>query len=173
MPNHVHLVAVPAEASGLARALGEAHRRYAARINRREGWTGHLWQARFWSAPLDDVRLRSAVRYVLFNPVRAGLVARPEEWPHSSAAALLAGREVPLSGRRAIERRCGEPAAWLRADADAVERDEIRRRTTTGRPIGGSDFLQRLESQLGRPLAPGAPGRPPGRLSGGVVTENP
>ncbi len=173
MPNHVHLVAVPAEASGLARALGEAHRRYAARINRREGWTGHLWQARFWSAPLDDACLRSAVRYVLFNPVRAGLVARPGEWPHSNAAALLAGRDSPLSDRRAIERRCGAPAAWLRADADAGEREAIRRRTTTGRPIGGADFLRRLESQLGRPLGPGAPGRPRVRTPGEVVTENP
>jgi len=173
MPNHVHLVAVPAEGAGLARALGEAHRRYAARINRREGWTGHLWQARFWSAPLDDAYLRSAIRYVLFNPVRAGLVERPEEWPHSSAAPLLGGLDVPLSDRRAIERRCGDPVRWLRVDAEAGDLEVLRRCTTTGRPIGNPEFVRRLESLLARPLAPRAPGRPRTCGSGELVTENP
>jgi REP element-mobilizing transposase RayT len=53
MPNHVHLVAVPKTEDGLARALGEAHRRYTRRINFREGWRGHLWQERFFSCVLD------------------------------------------------------------------------------------------------------------------------
>ncbi|MDX9833972.1 MAG: transposase [Desulfobulbus sp.] len=38
MPNHVHLIAVPTNAEGLARAIGEAHRRYTWRINFHEGW---------------------------------------------------------------------------------------------------------------------------------------
>ena len=42
MPNHVHLIAGPAEADGLRRAISEAHRRYTRRINLREGWRGHL-----------------------------------------------------------------------------------------------------------------------------------
>ena len=40
MPNHVHLVAVPSSEEGLARGIGEAHRRYSRRINFREGWRG-------------------------------------------------------------------------------------------------------------------------------------
>lgn len=39
MPNHVHLVLTPSDADGLARAVGEAHRRYTSFINGREGWT--------------------------------------------------------------------------------------------------------------------------------------
>jgi putative transposase len=42
MPNHVHLIAVPQSEDGLARAIGEAHRRYTRRINFREGWRGYL-----------------------------------------------------------------------------------------------------------------------------------
>jgi hypothetical protein len=49
MPNHVHLVLVPSDADGKRAALAEAHRRYAALINRRKGWRGHLWQERFHS----------------------------------------------------------------------------------------------------------------------------
>ena len=43
MPNHVHLIAVPADEDGLRHAIGEAHRRYTRRVNFRQGWRGHLW----------------------------------------------------------------------------------------------------------------------------------
>ena len=49
MPNHIHLILVPATEDGLRAALGETHRRYTRRINAREGWRGHLWQERFHS----------------------------------------------------------------------------------------------------------------------------
>nr|WP_245232789.1 transposase [Thiorhodococcus minor] len=49
MPNHVHLILVPADELGLRDALGEAHRRYTRRINFREGWRGHHWRERFHS----------------------------------------------------------------------------------------------------------------------------
>jgi putative transposase len=54
MPNHVHLVMVPAEEDGLRGTLGEAHRRYTRYINFREGWRGHLWQERFHSLVMDE-----------------------------------------------------------------------------------------------------------------------
>ena len=44
MPNHVHLILVPATADGLARAIGETHRQYTAFVNARQRWTGHLFQ---------------------------------------------------------------------------------------------------------------------------------
>jgi REP element-mobilizing transposase RayT len=54
MPNHVHLVAVPGGEHSLRLAMGNAHRRYTRRVNVREGWTGHLWQGRFASFPMDE-----------------------------------------------------------------------------------------------------------------------
>ena len=53
MPNHVHLIAVPKSEEGLARAIGEAHRRYTRRINIREKWGGYLWQGRFASFVME------------------------------------------------------------------------------------------------------------------------
>jgi len=41
MSNHVHLIVVPETESGLARAIGEAHRRYTRAVNFREGWRGY------------------------------------------------------------------------------------------------------------------------------------
>ena len=55
----------------MSQAIGEAHRRYTLRINRREKWTGHLWQGRFGSYVMDERHLVAAVRYVELNPVRA------------------------------------------------------------------------------------------------------
>jgi putative transposase len=51
MPNHVHLIVVPERSEGLARAVGEAHRRYTRSINAREDWTGYPWQGKFASCP--------------------------------------------------------------------------------------------------------------------------
>ena len=47
MSNHVHLVAVPATDDGLALVLRPLHMRYAQRVNRAQGWSGHLWQGRY------------------------------------------------------------------------------------------------------------------------------
>ncbi len=85
MPNHVHLVAVPETKAGLNLAIGEAHRRYTRRVDFREGWRGHLWQGRFSSFILDQRYLLACAKYVELNPVRAGLVKKPEDWPWSSA----------------------------------------------------------------------------------------
>ena len=79
MPNHVHLILVPATESGLRDALWEAHRRYTRPINFRQGWRGHLWQERFHSFVMDERHLTAAARYVELNPVRARLCQRPED----------------------------------------------------------------------------------------------
>lgn len=93
MPNHVHLVAVPQSEEWLARAIGEAHRRYTRWINFREGWRGHLWQERFASFPMDETNLLTAARYVEMNPVQAGLVQSPEEYRWSSVPAHMEGED--------------------------------------------------------------------------------
>ena len=64
MPNHVHLIAVPASESGLARAVGEAHRRYTRMVNFRQSWRGYLWQGRFASFPMDEPHTCHAGRYI-------------------------------------------------------------------------------------------------------------
>ena len=81
MPNHVHLIAVPQTETGLARAIGEAHRRYTRHINFREKWRGHLWQERFASFPMDERHLLAAARYFEMNPVAAKLVRTTRRLP--------------------------------------------------------------------------------------------
>ena len=164
MPNHVHLVAIPKTEDGLARALGETHRRYTRRVNSREGWRGHLWQERFSSCVLDGRHALAAARYVERNPVRAGLVKRAWEWPWSSAAGHVSGRGDALvrpGGRLAAA--VSDWRRFLAAEEDEETLSRLRLHTRTGRPLGAPAFVDCLESLLGRTLRPRKPGRKPQR----------
>lgn len=76
MSNHVHLVVIPRKAAAMANALKQAHGRYAAFWNATHASSGHVWQGRFYSFPLDSGHLWEALRYAELNPVRARLVAQ-------------------------------------------------------------------------------------------------
>src|SRR5205085_8487267 len=73
--NHVHLVVVPRNAEALAVILRQTHGRYASFWNAAHKSSGHVWQGRFYSCPLDNDHLWMALRYTELNPVRAGLVS--------------------------------------------------------------------------------------------------
>ena len=158
MPNHVHLIVVPSTAAGLARALGEAHRRYTRAVNFREGWRGYLWQGRFSSVVMDEPHLMSAARYVERNPVRAGLVGEAEQWPWSSAAAHATGKPDGLAESAWLaERTAGWVCSWrdyLRQDDDPELTGALRGRESTGRPLGDESFVRRIGRLLGRDLVP-------------------
>ncbi|MEA3366592.1 MAG: transposase [Planctomycetota bacterium] len=161
MPNHVHLVAVPETAEALARAVGEAHRRYTRRINFREGWRGYLWQGRFASFVMQRRHTLAAVRYVERNPVRAGLVRRAWRWPWSSARAHVEGRgDALIAPGGLLVAEVNDWRALLRTADDEATLERLRRHGRTGRPLGDRGFLRRLERRLDRVLVPGKPGRP-------------
>ena len=164
MPNHVHLILVPRSADGLRAALAEAHRRYSRRINFAHGWTGHLWQGRFCSYPMDDAHLMTAVRYVELNPVKAKLAVRAEDWPWSSARAHVGGKPDGLTDLGALAGVHRNWRAMLRHGLEAGDQDPeaeaaIEAHQRTGRPWGGAAFVRRLEQDTGRTLERRKPGR--------------
>ncbi|HYI49096.1 MAG TPA: transposase [Allosphingosinicella sp.] len=160
MPNHVHRVLVPANADGLRAALGETHRRYTWAVNQRHGWRGHLWQSRFSSCPMDETHLLACMRYVELNPVRAGLVARPEQWRWSSARAHLGLAGDKATDPAPMRARVPDWRGLLDSGLEEGERDLIRAAERSGRPLGGAAFLEGLAAALGRPVAPRPRGRP-------------
>jgi putative transposase len=162
MSNHVHLIGIGDLQDSMARAIGNAHRRYARRINVRNGWTGHLWANRFYSSPLDEIHLWAAVRYVELNPVRAGIVDQAEAYRWSSAR--VHARVQPdalLDSRRPFPGGVHDWALWLRSGGDDSRFEAIRSCTSTGRPAGSEEFVARLEKQLGRSLRPAKRGPKP------------
>jgi len=158
MPNHVHFIAVPEAEEGLRLAIGEAHRRYSAMINRRQKWTGHLWQGRFSSFPMDETYLLAAVKYIEMNPVRARLASDPYAWQWSSARAHAAGKDDMLVKVEPLLEMVGEWRQFL-SDADEEDADKIRGHERTGRALGGDSFLDSLESTLQRKVKPRKAGR--------------
>lgn len=158
MPNHVHLIAVPETEAGLARAIGEAHRRYTRRVNFREDWRGYLWQGRFASCPMDEHYLLAAVRYVERNPVRARMVRHAWDYRWSSAAAHVRGEDDELVKVGPMLDRVAEWQEYIGREPSKSEMNALRLHNRTGRPLGSEDFLTKLEKVLGRALRPQKPG---------------
>jgi len=157
MPNHVHLIALPESEESLARAIGEAHRRYTRRINFRENWRGHLWQERFASFPMDETHLLAAARYVEMNPVAANLAKRPEDYRWSSARAHLEGKDDSLVKVTPLLEMVGDWRSFLSLASEG-DSELIRKHERTGRPLGQAAFVEHLERAMGRILRPQKPG---------------
>jgi putative transposase len=159
MPNHVHMIVTPSHKDGLRQCVANAHRKYAGRINARNKWTGHLWQGRFGSVIMDEAHLYNAFAYICLNPVRARLVARPQDWRWSSVHAHLTEVDDGLTTIGPARKRIDDFAAYLEQCDDDVTFDRLRKSETTGRPIGSVAFLSQLENITGRKLKAGQPGR--------------
>jgi hypothetical protein len=92
MDNHYHLVVRTDEAS-IASGMQELNARYAEHFNLAYGLTGHVLQGRYHEDHIDtDSYLLEAIRYVVLNPVRAGLCDSPNEWPWSSYGVMTGAR---------------------------------------------------------------------------------
>jgi len=164
MPNHVHLVAVPHQEDSFARAFRRLHSEYALALHGRLRRVGHLWQARYYSTPLDEEHFWATMLYVEQNPFRAGLVQQSEDWKWSSARAHLAGSDNGLLDLVRWRKRF-TPEEWKcvldKGLANAALLERIRSATTTGRPLGDEAFIKALEIRLGRRIIPAPVGRPP------------
>ena len=166
MSNHVHLVAIPRAVESLAQTLKYAHGRYASYWNACHASSGHVWQGRFYSCPLDESHVWEALRYTELNPVRAGMVTAAEQWPWSSAGAhaglAQAGvSQDPLLAMELWRTRwtVSEWCEYLAAGASPTVVASLRRATHTGRPLGAEGFVTALEKTTLRLLAPQKRGR--------------
>jgi putative transposase len=143
----------------LMKNLGQ---RYVPFVNRHRCRSGTLWEGRFRSCIVDSERyLLTCHRYIELNPVRAGMAARPDEYPWSShrcnAHGLLDAMITPhatfidlgvdSAARLSAYRRMGwEPMG-------STELARIRSATNSGFVLGDTGFIERVERELGRPAA--------------------
>jgi putative transposase len=86
MTNHVHLVVVPETERSLANTFRHAHVRFAQYWNTGFHRTGHMWQNRFYSCPVEEAAAWRVIRYVERNPVRPGMVETAVAYAWSSAS---------------------------------------------------------------------------------------
>lgn len=97
MPNHIHLVIEPTVEGSLPKIMMRLTLAYASFFNKKYRGVGHVWQGRYKSSLIDkeDYFIQCGV-YIELNPVRAGLVARPEDWRWSSYRFYAFGEINPL-----------------------------------------------------------------------------
>jgi hypothetical protein len=97
MTNHVHLLVTPRRPEAISLVMRDVGRRYVQYINYSYRRSGTLWEGRFKSILVDAQRyFFTCCRYIELNPVRAGIVTRPEEYRWSSHCHYALGREDHL-----------------------------------------------------------------------------
>ncbi len=168
MPNHVHVLAKEVEDGAMAATLKRVQSEYSCRINRRQCRTsGHLWQSRFYSAPVQEERMWSVLRYIELNPVRAGICASPVEYCWSTARYHVVQEQAPEALSMRAWRSVWTADQWrsvLNLPADCEQDQDIRKATARGLPLGGAEFLSKCEIASGRSLVRGTRGRPPAKM---------
>ncbi|MDP3732189.1 MAG: transposase [Candidatus Omnitrophota bacterium] len=164
MQNHIHFIAIPNQPDSLARTFNSAHMRYSQYYNNKSKRRGHLWQGRFYSCVLDESHLVLAARYIERNPVRAGLVEKPWQWPWSSAINHTnKNRSSPIElgdFLGIIGMSCGSWKEYIDSTEEGSLLQRIRKYTLTGRPLGTTSFINMLESKFDRILCAPTIGRP-------------
>jgi REP-associated tyrosine transposase len=145
MGNHFHLL-IETPSPNIAKGMRALNGWYAQRFNWRHDRTGHLFGAPYYAELIErDSHLLEAARYIVLNPVRAGLCRLPDEWPWSSyrSTAGLDARVPWLTSDEVLKwfsRRGGRARRQYRAFVEdgvdmqgvAMSRDQVRRHVRRG-----------------------------------------
>jgi putative transposase len=165
MPTHVHLLLVPKEENSLAKTMQGISLCYTQQINKKYKRTGRLWECRYHSCVVDkNEYFWIVVWYIERNPVRAGLVKKPEEYEWSSARAHILGIENPLVNSSDLLKygdfdisQIHDP---IHINDTIKEINKIKTATQKGLPLGNIVFQRKVENILNRKIVPKRRGRP-------------
>ena len=153
MPNHFHLAVEAENSTGLSSFMQWWLTSHVRRYHRFHGTSGHVWQGRFKSFPIQkDEHFLTVARYVLQNPVRAGLVKRACEWPWSSLSYrdLVDSWPVPAP----------HGTSWIEEPLTDSDLESLRISAHRQTPFGASRWQQAVASLLGLESTLRRPGRP-------------
>lgn len=169
MGNHVHVLLTPQTETGVPAMMQALGRRYVQYFNQRHQRTGTLWEGRYKSTVVDaDRYLLACMAYIDLNPVRAGMVSRPADYPWSSYGHYAGQRQDRLITPHALCWGLGNtPFAREAAYVDLISQginEQMQKDLTLsvlkGWAIGEPKFLSGLQKQTRRRLAPKIAGRP-------------
>ncbi len=170
MTNHVHLVIDPgSQIENLSLLMKRIAGRQTRYINTMEKRSGSLWEGRFKSSPISaDEYLLACCRYVELNPVRAGMVEAPWQYPWSSCQEKAASKELSwldadpfyLSLGKTPEQRAKKYRKWLSETIQDGECNLIREATQRGQLTGSRKFEQEISKKIGRRIELRGQGRP-------------
>ena len=169
MTNHVHLLLMPAQGQTLASLLKALAGRQTRYVNRVEGRSGTLWEGRYKSSPVDtESYLLECSRYIELNPLRAGIVGRPEQYRWSSfgaKAGLWEDRRLDLDPcylamGETEQQRQSRYAAFVSRGVRPSELMLIREALQRGQLTGSERFVDEIDRKLGVRVERRGQGRP-------------
>lgn len=173
MSNHFHLLATPQTDTGLPHMMQAVGRRYVRYFNDSQARTGTLWEGRYKSTLIQTDRyLLACMAYIDLNPVRAGMLAEPRDYPWSSHAFYVGLRADKLVTPHALfwdlaNTPFGREAAYadlVRAGISADQQAALTRSTLTGWALGGDEFVADLQKRTDRRVNKSQAGRPNSKL---------
>lgn len=171
MSDHFHLLATPDSEQGLAHLMQGVGRRYVRYFNQRHARSGTLWEGRYRSTLIEAERyLLPCMVYMDLNPVRAGLVADPAQYPWSSHAHYVGTRHDRLVSPHPLYWKLGNTpfsreaayAELVRSGVTGPEQQALTDSALRGWALGTADYLADLQKRTSRRLSKGRAGRPPG-----------
>jgi putative transposase len=169
MPNHLHLLLTPSDDNGLGQMMQWVGRYYVPYFNQKYVRSGTLWNGRYKTSLIDaDAYFMLCSRYIEFNPVRNGLVARAEDYPWSSYCHHAGIRPDGLVTDHAKVWELGNTpfqreAAYSALSDPALSADEITLISNAllkGWPLGSQQFQTALQKKMKRQVLPAKRGRP-------------
>jgi putative transposase len=159
MTNHVHLLLTPQTMDGVSHLMQTLGRHYVRYFNHTYKRTGTLWEGRFKSCVIQaEDYLLLCQRYIELNPVRAGMVMSPDDYPWSSFRANGLGQPAKCWTPHEVYQRLGKTvteraAAYrelFRGQLDATVLKQIRQASNQGMALGNDRFKQEIERLAGR-----------------------
>jgi putative transposase len=159
MTNHLHLLLTPEKASSVPRLIISVGRRYVQYINHTYRRTGTLWDSRYKSSLVQaETYLLLCQRYIELNPVRAGMVSDPGDYPWSSyrtnalgqANAILSPHPLYLSLAADDGRRREVYRDLFRSALDDAPLSDLRMALNQDQPLGNSRFYAEIEAMTGQ-----------------------
>ena len=170
MTNHVHLIIDPGENNkSLALLMKHVAGRQTRYVNKLEKRTGSLWEGRYKSSPIStNEYLLACSRYIELNPVRAGLVANPNDYRWSSYSIKIGENNshcldydpcyLALAESQAV--RSSKYAEWVSKSISEGEMEQIRLSLQRGQLTGSNKFVDEIECKLERRVEFRGQGRP-------------
>lgn len=153
MTNHLHLLVTPSTEKSLPGVMQSLGRRYARYFNRCYRRSGSLWEGRYKTSLIDTDRyLLLCYRYIELNPMRAGMVRSPGDYPWSSyhgnalgeEDTLLTPHEVYLALASDVDSRRSVYRGLFGQELQNRELVSIRRGLNACKPVGNPDFLLKV-----------------------------
>ena len=169
MTNHVHLLLTPIDGDGASQVMKQLGQQYVQYVNRTYRRSGTLWEGRFRSCLVsEEDYLLGCYQYIELNPVRAGMVEHPGEYPWSSYGHNAQGEKNQLIKPHMLYQQLGADMEsrqevyreLFRYQIEPGLVDQIRSATNGGFVLGSEHFQKEIARMIGQRTWRGSPGRP-------------